>query len=456
MSIAHRPIDAIKPSPENEKLYRPVRDDDPDIIALAESIREHGLREPLVITRDNFILSGHRRYAACRLAGLTEVPVRVEKFRRSDDLDGFLALLREHNRQRVKSLDEMLREEVTDCDPDEAHARLVEYREGQQKPTEGGVALGCFKGRSAISAAKRPMLEAAMKIIEDLRPFWPASLRQIHYGMLNDPPLRNANRPESTYRNDRASYGDLSDLLTRARFEGLVSIDTIDDETRPTTTWDCHPSPDAFVRAQLDGFLKSYWRDLTISQPAHVEIIAEKNTVKQILRPVASEFTVPLTCGRGFGSVPMRREIVERFEVSGKDRLILIVASDADPEGEAIASQLGQSIRDDLGIHAVEVVKAALTPAQAREMNLPATMTAKAGSSNRARFVKTHGCDDVWELEAIPPGELQKMVRDAILRVLDIEMLNLELRREHEDAAWLDQTRQRVYAALQGIEGGLE
>ena len=58
----------IRLSPENDVLYKPVDFSDPAIIALAESIREHGLREPLVLSTDSYILSGHRRYAAATLA----------------------------------------------------------------------------------------------------------------------------------------------------------------------------------------------------------------------------------------------------------------------------------------------------------------------------------------------------------------------------------------------------
>ena len=39
------PIDDIHPSPENEKLYRPVDPKDPEIIALAESVRRDGILE---------------------------------------------------------------------------------------------------------------------------------------------------------------------------------------------------------------------------------------------------------------------------------------------------------------------------------------------------------------------------------------------------------------------------
>ena len=105
---AQVPIDSLRPAPENDDLYRPVDPNDPAQKELAASIRKHGICEPLVATQDGWILSGHRRYAAAGAAGLRLVPVRFAPFRRDDDPNRFLTLLRECNRQRVKSLDEML------------------------------------------------------------------------------------------------------------------------------------------------------------------------------------------------------------------------------------------------------------------------------------------------------------------------------------------------------------
>jgi hypothetical protein len=44
----------IYPSVENDKLYRPILRDDPEIKALAESIRVDGLQEPLILSSDSF------------------------------------------------------------------------------------------------------------------------------------------------------------------------------------------------------------------------------------------------------------------------------------------------------------------------------------------------------------------------------------------------------------------
>jgi hypothetical protein len=51
--------------------------------------------------------------------------------------------------------------------------------------------------------------------------FWPLSDCSIHYALLNDPRLRHAGKLGSVYANDRASYDDLTDLLSRAWPNGL-------------------------------------------------------------------------------------------------------------------------------------------------------------------------------------------------------------------------------------------
>ena len=51
-------VDEIKPSPENDDLYGNIAIDG-QFIALVESIKKRGLEEPLILTADGFILSGH-------------------------------------------------------------------------------------------------------------------------------------------------------------------------------------------------------------------------------------------------------------------------------------------------------------------------------------------------------------------------------------------------------------
>jgi hypothetical protein len=68
---------------------------------------------------------------AAALAGLETVPVRVHPIRRDRQPDEFLVLLGEHNRQRVKTNDEKLREEIVSANPEEAYRSLIEHRREQ-------------------------------------------------------------------------------------------------------------------------------------------------------------------------------------------------------------------------------------------------------------------------------------------------------------------------------------
>lgn len=452
--LGHDPIcplllHVIRLSPENADLYRPVNRDDPEIIALAESIKEHGILEPLTVTADYFLVSGHRRYTAARVAGLDSVPCRVMDFCREDDPDRFIVLLRENNRQREKSFDEKLREEIVNVNPSQAYASLIEHRAEKSKVKVEPLAMDGIKGRAAISEAKQPFLQAVVAVLESLREFWPVSDRQIHYPLLNDPPLRHASKPECAYRNDRRSYKSLCDLLTRARLDGTLPMECIGDETRPVQIWNVWRDVRGFVRGELDGLLKGYWRDLMQSQPNHVEILIEKNTVANIVKPVAGQFCIPMTSGRGYCSLPPRHAMAERFRASGKEKLIVLIVSDFDPDGEMIAESFGRSMRDDFDIANVWPVKVALTAEQVRRFKLPPQMLAKEGSMNYARFVRTHGTTNVFELEAVKPDVLQGLVRDAIDAVIDRELFNRELDQERADAAELEATRRAVVKAIQ-------
>jgi hypothetical protein len=436
--VSLRLLSSIRPSPENEKLYRPVSPADTEVRELAESIRQYGLREPIVVTTDGKIISGHRRYAACKLAGLAEVPCRVEDLHSSDPR--FVTLLREYNRQRVKGLDEVIREEIVSADPEEAYRLLVEHRKRRAQVNAETFTIEGKKCRCSISRAKGPLLQAVLTVLEEQRDFWPLTDRRVHYALLNDPPLRHASKPGSTYRNDRDSYKDLTDLLTRGRLQGRIPWEAIHDPTRPMVTWDCHPDPAPFVRGQLNGFLKGYYRDLQQSQPNHIEIVGEKNTIESTVRPVAMEYCIPYTLGRGYSSLDPRREVGQRFRRSGKERLVLLALSDFDPEGEDIAHSFARSMRDDFGIEGIEPIKVALTARQVEEMRLPPQFKAKKKSSRYGKFVGRFG-ENVHELEAVPPRDLQVILREAIDGVLDVDAFNAEIDAEKRDAARLDAIR---------------
>jgi len=448
--LSTRPISDLRPSPENDELYRPIDTSDPDFVELVKSIKADGIKEPLVVTIDGYVVSGHRRLAAARKAGLKVVPCRVEPIRRSDDLDAFVRLLAVFNKQRVKSLDEKLREAVVGIDASEAYTKLLSYRADAALLTTDTLDLDDCRPRKQISKAKQPMLDAVKLVIESRRRFWPLTDRQIHYPLLNDPPMRHASKRGSIYRNDRASYGDLCDLLTRARLAGLIPFDSIADETRPVTHCEGWREPGAFIRNELDGLLTGYYRNLQQSQPCHIEILVEKNTIAPICRSVADTYCIPMTSGRGFCSLPPRHAMAKRFKKSGREQLVILIASDFDPSGETIAESFARSMRDDFGIDNIHASKVALTADQVEQFDLPPVMTAKAKDKNRQKFVDKWG-ENVWELEALEPSDLQDILDEAVRSVLDIDAYNDEVDAEAEDARHIEAARKTALEALRGF-----
>src|SRR5438552_1177261 len=159
------------------------------------------------------------------------------------------------------------------------------------------------------------------------------------------------------------------------------------------------------------------------SQPNQIEIVIEKNTILGVVKPVAMKYCIPITSGRGYCSLPPRWEMAERFRKSRKEKLIVLMLSDLDPDGEEIAHSFGRTMRDDFGVEEIKPIKVALTTEQVRRFELPPRMTAKTSSANYQRFADTHG-ENVYELEALRPEDLQSELQTAIDRVIDPELFN--------------------------------
>jgi hypothetical protein len=445
-------LSCIRPYHANASVYGPRSDK--DIAELAASIRENGLLEPIVVARDGVILSGHSRYRACRLLRLKSAPCRVVDAWSTDE--SFLPLLIEFNRQRIKTIDELLREHVVRWSPEDAHEALVEYREQKATPAAEFLKVGEGVRRKKISKAKAPMIEAIRRVLEANRAYWPLTDRTIHYELLNDPPLIHASKPNSRYENTKACYSTLTELLTRARVFGLIPYDCIEDPTRKTQSWPLHREVGGFIKSELDGFLKIYWRDLMQSQPNHVEIVGEKNTVEASIRGVAAKYTIQYTLGRGYCSLDPRRRMVARFKASGKEKLIVLFLTDFDPEGEDIIRSFVTKVELDFAVK-IHPVKVCLTLEQARGLKLHTVMKAKAGSSRRKGFVDEHG-EDVYELEALPTPERSRLLEEAILGVIDVDAFNREVEREKQDAAKLAEIRSKLgpllLASIGDGEGG--
>jgi ParB/RepB/Spo0J family partition protein len=96
-------IESIFPNPDQPRKEFSER----KLEELAQSIRENGLLEPIVVTPRAgrfMIIAGERRFRACRLAGLAEVSVRV--IEADDRAVAELALLENLQREHLNLIEE--------------------------------------------------------------------------------------------------------------------------------------------------------------------------------------------------------------------------------------------------------------------------------------------------------------------------------------------------------------
>lgn len=453
-SLVPMAISMIRVAQENAGLYDNFGAYNQDDQDLAVSIRDDGIREPLVITADHVLLSGHRRLAAAKLLKLETVPVRIlyEQPRYSDlSPADRLKLLRVFNQQRAKTPAEKIREKLLEIDPTAAHAELrqrrAEAKAGEGLP-ETNVPIGGTKTRARITTLE--FLAKAKQIIEENRRYWPLTVRRVHYLLLSDPPRRHDSKPER-YENTQACYKALTNLLARARLTGDVPMEAIEDSTRPIQLNVGWSSMEQFVKQELDNFLRGYRRNLMQGQPHHIEIMLEKNALRTVVEEVALEFCIPMTTGRGHSSLGPRDGIATRFINSGKTQLILLMLTDFDPDGEEIAAAFARSLRDDFGITKIRAIKVALTAEDIVEYDLPSDLDAKVSSPNYKKFLARHKTTRVVELDAAPVPLLQTKLREAIRRAIDIDAFNAQIELEKKDAAHLQATRQTVLEAINGV-----
>ena len=71
MKVQERPLDQVIPYEGNPRI------NDDAVPKVAESIREFGWQQPIVVDADGVIIAGHTRYKAARALGLDTVPVVV-------------------------------------------------------------------------------------------------------------------------------------------------------------------------------------------------------------------------------------------------------------------------------------------------------------------------------------------------------------------------------------------
>jgi len=192
----HIPTRAIRPNPR-----QPRREFDEETIReLAESIREHGLLQPILVRPvDGFyeLVAGERRFRACRSLGLEEIPATVRE-------------VEDERMLEIALVENLQREDLNPIEKAEAYERYVE----ELGLTHEQAASRLGKNRSTITNQLRLLeLPAALQAMVSRGTLSMGHAR----ALLGIPDSRAQQRIASRVEKEGLSVREVERLAKRAR-----------------------------------------------------------------------------------------------------------------------------------------------------------------------------------------------------------------------------------------------
>ena len=251
------------------------------------------------------------------------------------------------------------------------------------------------------------------------------TLRQIHYRLVSG----------YEYPNTKSAYTQLSKQLVRARERGDIDETRIEDRSREFLGGD-YPfdSLEDFVSYRFETFLDSpnyYARKVWTNQPEYVIVWIEKDALSRVVSSVADRYNVVTCPSRGYTSYTYIMEALAKLPE--EKEITFLHFADHDPSGLDMTRDLANRISrySDLDI---TVERIALNYDQVQHFELPPNPT-KTADPRAGGYVAEYG-NECWELDAIEPVGLQRMVSVAIESHIDFALWNQtleEMQQEREE-----------------------
>jgi hypothetical protein len=263
------------------------------------------------------------------------------------------------------------------------------------------------------------MVDAAIRILSAEQPM---TIRQLFYRLVSS----------GLIQNDRNNYQRVSRLMTKARDDGRCDFDFIVDRSRPEykpSVWD---DPQEYAETIKRSYRKDYWA----TQPNHVELWTEKDSIIGCIESVTSELGVTVRVGRGFLSTTKSHQIAQRFAQIDKP-ITVFYLGDHDPSGRDIESDVRKRVQH-YGSGSFTMKRLAIFASDIKKYNLPPLLV-KESDSRTAKFLGRYSNNCV-ELDALPPDELRRRIREAVTSLLDAELWNRAVAVERVECASILET----------------
>ncbi len=255
------------------------------------------------------------------------------------------------------------------------------------------------------------------------------TLRQLYYQLVH----------RNIIKNNQREYKRLSSVISDARLSGLIDWNAIEDRIRRPIAANEYRDLKQLVDAALYSYRLPRWS----TQDNYVELWVEKDALAGVLEPLAREYHVTLMVNRGYSSQSAMYESAARFKAKQDEslNLSLIYLGDFDPSGEDMVRDISERL-EMFGVDDLTVTKVALTRDQIDEFEPPPN-PAKISDPRAQKFIAEHGSSS-WEVDALPPEELQRIIREAFDEIVDQDAMQVIIDKETSDKAALSKAVKKI------------
>jgi hypothetical protein len=281
-----------------------------------------------------------------------------------------------------------------------------------------------------MSKANLERLQRINSIIAEYqRAGYVMTLRQLYYQLVSRGVIPNV----------QSEYSKLSTLLKEGRMAGIVDWSAIEDRLRKPSSPASFNSPSDILDAAISQFQLPRQK----GQSNYVELWIEKDALSGVLSRVTRKYHIPIVVNRGYSSASAMFDAFERFKDAHENNqeIKILYLGDFDPSGLDMIRDIRDRTIEFLGgfyeiedreeiieSFGFEVLPIALTRAQITKYDPPENPAKRTDPRSRD-FIAEHGYSS-WEVDALPPDVLNKVLEDAIIDLIDLDMYDAQLRRE--------------------------
>ena len=283
--------------------------------------------------------------------------------------------------------------------------------------------------------------ENVKHVVDELRPWWPSTLRQIYYRLVADGKIKNT----------RSDYILLSKLVKWMRIGDMIPWECLEDRSRRITSKKGYADIQEYVESERELFCNGYSRCLIQGQDRHVEVWVEKDALMGIFEEVVWPYCIRAVVCKGYQSVSFIADFYKRAEKAlrqGQEPVVLYFG-DLDPSGVQMMEASIETLEKEMGLCGVRFKRAGLNLNQVLRYNLPHNPDALKRSDPRAKKYRALYGDIAVELDALHPEILETLIKRSIENEVDMELFNQQKELEIKDQKEITTIRTKVVEVLQ-------